>query len=130
MFCPKAGPSLQTQAPRLQFCPKAGLPLQTQEPKFSFTHWRSIINVGLQIPLQKQTIMFQTNTLRTVTQSLATLNESNPRSGYFQYYIVHYIIIISVLPKGTSLQTQAPRLQFCPKAGLLLQTQEPRLQFY
>ena len=27
VICPKAGPSLQTQAPRLQFCPKAGLPL-------------------------------------------------------------------------------------------------------
>ena len=24
MFCPKAGPSLQAEKPRLQFCPKAG----------------------------------------------------------------------------------------------------------
>ena len=31
--CPRAGPSLQTQAPRLQFCPKTDLPLQTQEPR-------------------------------------------------------------------------------------------------
>ena len=36
VFCPRAGPSLQTQAPRLQFCPKAGLPLQTQEPRWQF----------------------------------------------------------------------------------------------
>ena len=36
VFCPRAGPSLQTQAPRLQFCPKADLPLQTQEPKLQF----------------------------------------------------------------------------------------------
>ena len=28
VFCPRAGPSLQTQKLRLQFCPKAGLPLQ------------------------------------------------------------------------------------------------------
>ena len=26
VFCPRAGLSLQTQAPGLQFCPKAGLP--------------------------------------------------------------------------------------------------------
>ena len=37
VFCPRAGPSLQTQAPRLQFCPKAGLPLQTQKPRLQFT---------------------------------------------------------------------------------------------
>ena len=36
LFCPRAGPSLQTQAPRLQFCPKAGLPLQTQESRLQF----------------------------------------------------------------------------------------------
>ena len=36
VFCPRAGPSLQTQAPRLQFCPKAGLPLQTREPRLQF----------------------------------------------------------------------------------------------
>ena len=36
VFWPKAGPSLQHQAPRLQFCPKAGLPLQTQEPRLQF----------------------------------------------------------------------------------------------
>ena len=41
VFCPRAGPSLQTQAPRLQFYPKAGLPLQTQEPKLKF-YWRWI----------------------------------------------------------------------------------------
>ena len=36
-----------------------------------------------------------------------------------------------VLPEGRSFTaTQAPRLQFCPKAGLPLQTQESRLQFY
>ena len=35
MFCPRTGPSLQTQAPRLQFCPKSGLPLQTPEPRFA-----------------------------------------------------------------------------------------------
>ena len=29
VFFPRAGPSLQTQAPRLQFCSKADLPLQT-----------------------------------------------------------------------------------------------------
>ena len=33
VFCPRAGLSLQTQAPRLQLCPKAGLPSQTQEKK-------------------------------------------------------------------------------------------------
>ena len=33
---PRAGPSLQTQAPTLQFCPKARLPLQTQEPRLQF----------------------------------------------------------------------------------------------
>ena len=27
VFCPRAGPSLQTQAQWLQFCPKAGVPL-------------------------------------------------------------------------------------------------------
>ena len=31
-FCPRAGPSLQTQEPRPQLCSKAGLPPQTQEP--------------------------------------------------------------------------------------------------
>ena len=36
VFCPRAGPSLQTQAPRLQFCPKKGLPLQIQEPRLQF----------------------------------------------------------------------------------------------
>ena len=36
VFCPRAGLSLQTQAPRLQFCPKAGLPSQTQEPRLQF----------------------------------------------------------------------------------------------
>ena len=36
VFCPRAGHSLQTQAPRLQFCPKTGLPLQTQEPRLQF----------------------------------------------------------------------------------------------
>ena len=36
VFCQRAGPSLQTQAPRLQFCPKAGLPWQTQEPRLQF----------------------------------------------------------------------------------------------
>ena len=36
VFCPRARPPLQTQAPRLQFCPKAGLPLQTQEPRLQF----------------------------------------------------------------------------------------------
>ena len=36
VFCPRAGASLQTQAPRLQFCPKAGLPLQSQEPRLQF----------------------------------------------------------------------------------------------
>ena len=34
---PKAGPSMQTLARRLQFWPKAGLPLQTREPSCSFT---------------------------------------------------------------------------------------------
>ena len=36
VFCPSAGSSLQTQAPRLQFCPQASLPLQTQEPSLQF----------------------------------------------------------------------------------------------
>ena len=36
VFCPMPGPSLQTQAPRLQICPKAGLPLHTQEPRLQF----------------------------------------------------------------------------------------------
>ena len=36
VFCPRAGLSLQIQAPRLQFCPKAGLPPQTQEPRLQF----------------------------------------------------------------------------------------------
>ena len=36
VFCPRSGPSLQTQTPRLQFCPKAGLPLQTREPRLQF----------------------------------------------------------------------------------------------
>ena len=36
MFCPMAGLSLQTQAPKLQFCPKAGLPPQTEEPTLQF----------------------------------------------------------------------------------------------
>ena len=36
VICPRAGPSLQTQAPRLQLCSKAGLPLQTQEPRLQF----------------------------------------------------------------------------------------------
>ena len=33
VFCPRAGSSLQTQAPRLQLYPKAGLPLQSQESR-------------------------------------------------------------------------------------------------
>ena len=36
VFCPRAGPSMQTQALRLQFFPKAGHPLQTQEPRLKF----------------------------------------------------------------------------------------------
>ena len=40
VFCPRAGPSLQTQAPRLKFYPKAGLPLQNQEPKLQFYYGR------------------------------------------------------------------------------------------
>ena len=40
VFCPRAGPSLQTQAQRLQFCPKAGLALQTQEPRLQFYYGR------------------------------------------------------------------------------------------
>ena len=36
VFCPRTGPSLKTQATRLEFCPKAGLPFQTQEPKLQF----------------------------------------------------------------------------------------------
>ena len=36
MFCPRAGLSLQTQAPRLQFCPKASLRPQTQKPRLQF----------------------------------------------------------------------------------------------
>ena len=36
VFCPRAGPSLQAQKPRLQFYPKAGLLLQTQEPRLQF----------------------------------------------------------------------------------------------
>ena len=36
VFCPGAGLSLQTQAPRLQFCPKAGLSPQTQEQTLRF----------------------------------------------------------------------------------------------
>ena len=41
-----------------------------------------------------------------------------------------WVKLIYIYRAGPSLQTQAPRLQFCPKAGLPLQTQEPRLQFY
>ena len=40
VFCPRAGLSLLTQAPRLQFCPKAGLPPQTQEPSLQFYYGR------------------------------------------------------------------------------------------
>ena len=40
VFCPRAGHSLQTQAPRLQFCPKADLLPQTQEPGCNFTRDR------------------------------------------------------------------------------------------
>ena len=36
VLCPRAGISLQTQAPRLQFCPKAGLRPQTQAPRLQF----------------------------------------------------------------------------------------------
>ena len=36
VFCLRVGPSLKTQAPRLQFRPKAGVPLQTQEPRLQF----------------------------------------------------------------------------------------------
>ena len=36
VFCPRAGPSLQTQEPRPQFCSKASLPPQTQEPRLQF----------------------------------------------------------------------------------------------
>ena len=36
VFCPRAGLSLQTQAPRLQFCPKACLQPQTQTPRVQF----------------------------------------------------------------------------------------------
>ena len=38
MFFPRTGPSLQTQAPRLQFYPKADLRLQTHEPRLQF-YW-------------------------------------------------------------------------------------------
>ena len=40
VFYPRADPSLQTQAPRLQFYPKAGLPLQTQVPRLQFYYGR------------------------------------------------------------------------------------------
>ena len=43
VFCPRAGPSLQTQAPRLQFCPKAGLSLLTQEPRLHYQGWISVV---------------------------------------------------------------------------------------
>ena len=36
VFYPRAGPSLQTQTPRLQFCPNASILLQTQEPRLQF----------------------------------------------------------------------------------------------
>ena len=36
VFCPRAGPSLQAQEPRLQFCPEEDLPPQTQEPRLQF----------------------------------------------------------------------------------------------
>ena len=35
VFYPRAGLSIQAQAPRLEFCSKAGLPPQTQEPGFT-----------------------------------------------------------------------------------------------
>ena len=36
VFCPRVGPSLQTQEPRLYFCRKAGLPPQTLEARLQF----------------------------------------------------------------------------------------------
>ena len=39
VFCPRAGLSLGTRAPRLQFYPKVGLPPQTQEPRLQFYCW-------------------------------------------------------------------------------------------
>ena len=38
VFCPRAGPSLQTQELRPQFCSKADLTLQTLEPRLQF-YW-------------------------------------------------------------------------------------------
>ena len=38
VFCPRAGPSLQTQEPRPQFCSKASLPPQTQAASRCFSH--------------------------------------------------------------------------------------------
>ena len=37
VFCPRAGPSLQTQEPKPEFCSKAGLPPQTRNPGCNFT---------------------------------------------------------------------------------------------
>ena len=41
VFCPRAGLSLQTQAPRLQFCPKAGLQPQSQTPRVQFYRYEN-----------------------------------------------------------------------------------------
>ena len=40
VFCPRAGPSLQTQGLRPQFCSKAGVPPQMQEPRLQFYYGR------------------------------------------------------------------------------------------
>ena len=54
VFCPRAGPLLQGQEPRLQFWPKAGLPLQTQEPRLQFcgrqVFHRKLMNQGCFLP--------------------------------------------------------------------------------
>ena len=36
MFCPRAGPSLQAQEPRLQFCRRQVFHCKTQEPRLQF----------------------------------------------------------------------------------------------
>ena len=142
VFCPRAGPSLQTLAPRLQFCPKAGLPLQTQEPRLQF-YWRWIGVVASRCFPHPALSLTSEQTLKVLKRSqghqhggqeswiyltgISGLHRNSPQGLNISSIRVSdqieiwksqspffSFIIISVLPKGRSFTANS-----CTKAAIL-----------
>ena len=74
VFCPRTGPSLQSQAPRLQFCLKAGLPLQTHESRLQF-YYRWICAVASRCFLYPTLNSASEQTLKDLKRSSGTNEE-------------------------------------------------------